>query len=150
MSINGHSEKQMAPKLLLQVSAQELHNKMVSTLEEGGLKEARDEENNIIIRNHTLCNILPTKLKNMYSRYKDMCDCECCIYTKMIYYSLISLRDCYLRNINSISQNAQNRRSGKMANRLFETYKNYVVPRGRHIYATAYYMTMDTVCSYTP
>ena len=64
MSINGHSEKQMAPKLLLQVSAQELHNKMVSTLEEGGLKEARDEENNIIISNYTLCNILPPKLKN--------------------------------------------------------------------------------------
>ena len=114
MSINGHSEKQMAPKLLLQVSAQELHNKMVSTLEEGGLKEARDEENNIIIRNHTPCNILPTKLKNMYSRYKDMCDCECCIYTKIMHSYLLSWQDRYLEKLKYQIHNAQKRRSDEI------------------------------------
>ena len=35
--------------LLLQVSVRELHNSMVSPLEEGGLKEASDKDNNIII-----------------------------------------------------------------------------------------------------
>ena len=55
------------PKLLLQVSVRELHNSMVSPPEEGLLKEARDEDNNIIIGYSTLRNILPPQLKNMTS-----------------------------------------------------------------------------------
>ena len=55
------------PKLLLQVSVQELHNTMMITLEEGGLKEERYSENNIIISHSTLPNILLTQLKNMTS-----------------------------------------------------------------------------------
>ena len=49
----------MIPKLLLQVSARELYNSLVSISEEGGLKEARDEDNNIIISYSTLQNIIP-------------------------------------------------------------------------------------------
>ena len=37
------------PKFLLQVSVRELHNNTVSPPEEGVMKEARDEDNNIII-----------------------------------------------------------------------------------------------------
>ena len=55
------------PKLLLQVSVEKLHNIMVSPPEEVGLKEARDEDNNIIISDSTLSNILPPQLKNMTS-----------------------------------------------------------------------------------
>ena len=54
VSIGGHSETQLVPKLLLQVSVWELHNSMVSTSEEGGLKEERDAYNNIIISISTL------------------------------------------------------------------------------------------------
>ena len=54
VSIDGHSETQLVPKLLLQVSVWELHNSMVSTSEEGGLKEERDAYNNIIISISTL------------------------------------------------------------------------------------------------
>ena len=54
VSIGGHYEPQLVPKLLLQVSVQEIHNIMVSTPEEGGLKEARNAENNIIISDSTL------------------------------------------------------------------------------------------------
>ena len=36
-------------------------------IQEGGLKEARDEDNNIIISDSTLLNILPPQLKNMTS-----------------------------------------------------------------------------------
>ena len=56
------------PKLLFQVSVQELHSIMVITPEEGGLKEARDEDNNIIISYSTLQNIISPQLKNMTFR----------------------------------------------------------------------------------
>ena len=67
VSIYGNSKKQLMPKLLLQVSVEKLHNIMVSPPEEVGLKEARDEDNNIIISDSTLSNILPPQLKNMTS-----------------------------------------------------------------------------------
>ena len=53
--------------LLLQVSVRELHNRMVSPPEEGGPKEERDKDNNIIISDSTLQNTLPTQLKNTTS-----------------------------------------------------------------------------------
>ena len=53
----------MIPKLLLQVSVQELNNSMLSPPEEGGLKEERDKDNNIIISDSTLKNILLTQIK---------------------------------------------------------------------------------------
>ena len=40
---------------------------MVSFSEEGGMKEARDAENNIIIGDSTLLNILPSQIKNITS-----------------------------------------------------------------------------------
>ena len=74
--------------MLLQISVQELHNSMVSPPDEGGPKEARDEDNNIIIRDPTLQNIIPPQLKNMTYQYKVMCGCECCIYAKIVHSSL--------------------------------------------------------------
>ena len=53
-SIDGHSEPHLIPKLLLQVSVQELHKSIVSTPEEGGLKESIGADNNIIISDSTL------------------------------------------------------------------------------------------------
>ena len=82
VSIDSHDETQLVPKLLLQVSVGEIHNSMVSPPEEGGLKEARCAENNIIISDYTLCNILPTQLNNKSARFKFMCCCECCITSK--------------------------------------------------------------------
>ena len=43
-------EPQLVPKLLLQVSVRELHNSLVSDPNDGGLKDARDEDGEIIIR----------------------------------------------------------------------------------------------------
>ena len=53
------TEPQMVPKLLLQVSVRELHNILVGNPNGGGIKEARDEENNIIISDSTLWTLLP-------------------------------------------------------------------------------------------
>ena len=58
---------------------------MVSTPEEGGPKEAWNENNNIIISDSSLQNNLPPELKNMTFRYKIMCGCECCIFFKRIH-----------------------------------------------------------------
>ena len=44
----------------------------------------------------------------------------------------------------------KNRRSSEKANRLFEIYKNSVIPHGIHIYATAADMAMDKMCAYPP
>ena len=85
VKINGHNEPQLVSKLLLQVSARELHNNLVRDTDDGELKEARDAENNHTISDSTLCSLLPPQFKKMLSRYKVMCGCECCIYAKTIH-----------------------------------------------------------------
>ena len=53
------TEPQMVPKWLLQVSVGKLHNRLVSDPNDGGLKYATYEENNIIISDSTLPTLLP-------------------------------------------------------------------------------------------
>ena len=78
-------EPQLLPKLLLQVSVRELHNRLVSDTNDGGLKDARDKDGEIIISDYTLRSMLPPQLKQMSTRYKVMCGCKCCIYAKSIH-----------------------------------------------------------------
>ena len=73
VKIDGYTEPQPFPKLLLQVSIRELHNNLISTAKYGGLKEARDEDDKIIIGDSILRSLLPPQLKKMSSRYKVMC-----------------------------------------------------------------------------
>ena len=51
---DDHTEPQLVPKHLLQVSVRELHNSLVSDTNDGGLKDARDEDGKIIISDSTL------------------------------------------------------------------------------------------------
>ena len=97
---DDETEPQIVPKLLFQVSVRELHNRLVSDPNDGGLKDARDEDGNIIISNSTLRLLLPPQLKQMSTRYKVMCGSECCISAKIIHSSLISWCDRYLKNWN--------------------------------------------------
>ena len=60
--IDGHTEPQLVPKLLLQVSIRELHNNLVIDTDNGGIKEERHEENNIITSDSTLRSLLPPQL----------------------------------------------------------------------------------------
>ena len=73
-------EPQLVPKLLLQVSVRELHNIIVSDTNDGCLKYARDEDDNIIISDSTLSSLLPPQLKKISAQYKVMCGCECFIF----------------------------------------------------------------------
>ena len=76
--------------MLLQVSVREMHNGLVSDPNYGGLKDSMDEYDNIIISDYTLRTLLPPQLKQMSTRYKFMCGCECCIFTKNKHSSLLS------------------------------------------------------------
>ena len=73
---DDQTEPQLLPNFLLQVSVRELHNSLVSDPNDGGINDARDEENNIIISDSKLHSLLPPQLK-MSSRYKVVCGCEC-------------------------------------------------------------------------
>ena len=77
-----------------------------------------------------------------------MCVCECCIYDKSIYSSLLSWCNRYLKKNKDRSQNSQIIRSGEEAHHIYTTYKNTLIPHGRHIYAKAYDMTNATMCTY--
>ena len=46
--LDDQSEPQLVPKLLLQVSVREPHNSLVSDLNDGGLKDARNEEGKLL------------------------------------------------------------------------------------------------------
>ena len=94
---DDQTEPQLVPKLLLQVSVRELHNSLVSDPNDGGIKDATDEDDNIIISYSTLRSLLPPQLKQMSARYKVMCGYECYISDKNIHSSLLSRRDRYLK-----------------------------------------------------
>ena len=54
LKFNGYTEPQPVPKLLAHVSVRELHKNNVSSTKDGGLKESRDEDENIFISDYTL------------------------------------------------------------------------------------------------
>ena len=85
VKIDGHTEPQLITILLVQVSTRELDNNLVSTIIDGGIKEARYEYDNITISDSTLRSLLPPQLKKMSARYKIMCGCEFYISTKSIH-----------------------------------------------------------------
>ena len=51
---DDQTQPQLVPKLLLQVSVREPHNSLVRNPNDGGLKDARDEDDNIIISDSTM------------------------------------------------------------------------------------------------
>ena len=89
LSIDGQVETCLVTELLLQVLVIELNNIMVSSPEEGGIMEAIDSDNNIIISYSTLGNILPHQLKKMTDQYKVICGCECCISEKSMHGTVV-------------------------------------------------------------
>ena len=79
------------------MSVRELHNSLVSDPNDGGLKDARDEDDKIIISDSTLRSLLSPQLKQMSERYKVICGCECFISDQSIHSLLLSWRDRYLK-----------------------------------------------------
>ena len=81
-----HTGPQLVPKLFLQVYVRYINNNIVSNTDNSGLKEARYEDDNILISDSTLCSLFPPQLK-MLSRYEVMCGCECFISSKSMHLS---------------------------------------------------------------
>ena len=79
VKIDGHTELQLVPIFLLRVSVRELHHNLVSDTDDGKLKEARDEDNNIIISDSTLRSLLPPQLK------KNRQDARSCVVVNVAY-----------------------------------------------------------------
>ena len=71
VKIYDYTEPQLIPELLLQVYIRELHNNIVSATKYGGLKEARDEDDNIIISDSTLRSLFPPQFKKNVMKIKD-------------------------------------------------------------------------------
>ena len=130
------------------MSVRELHKILVSDPNNCGIKYARDEDDNIIIIYFTLHSLLPPQFKKMSARYKVMCGCGCCISAKNVDSSLLSWCDRYLKKLKDKIQNSQGRRYGEKSYHIYETYKNTVMPHGRHIYAKASDMSKATMCIY--
>ena len=74
--LDDQTEPQLVPKLLLQLSVRELHNSFVSDPNDDGLKDARDEDGNIIISDSTLRSLLPPQLKQISARYQVICNVD--------------------------------------------------------------------------
>ena len=79
VKIDGHTEPQLVPKLLLQVSIRELHNKLFSAKIYGGLKEVGAKDDNIIISDSTLSSLLPTQIKKTHK------DTKLCVVVNIVY-----------------------------------------------------------------
>ena len=60
---DDQTEPQLVPKILLNVFLRELYKSLLSDLNDGGLKDARDEDDNIIISDSTLRSLFPPQLK---------------------------------------------------------------------------------------
>ena len=73
---------------------------------------------------------------------------ECCIPSKSMHSSLLSWRDQCLKKLKDQIPNSQNKRSSEKPNRIYDTYKNTVMPHGRHIYVKAYNMENLTMYAY--
>ena len=57
--LDDQTEPQLVPKVLLEVSGRKLHNSLVSDPNDGGIKDARDEDGKIIISDYTLRSLFP-------------------------------------------------------------------------------------------
>ena len=61
---------------------------------------------------------------------------------------MISCRDIYLEKLKDKIQNTQSIRSGEKSHHIYETYKNIVMPHGRHICSKSSDMENSTMCTY--
>ena len=92
------------------------------------INEAIDAENFIIISDSTLRNILLPHMNKTTSWYKVMCGCECFISAKNMKSPLLTWCNFSLKHLKDMSHNEQNRQSGEISSRIFETYNTSVQP----------------------
>ena len=75
--------------MLLQVFVRELNNSLVSDPDDGGIKDDRDKDDNIIISDYTLSSLLPPQLK----KYQH--DTRSCVVVNVAFLLKIYIRHYY-------------------------------------------------------
>ena len=86
---DDHTEPQLVPTFLIQVSVREMHNSLVSDPNYCGLKYAIDEDDNIIITDSTLCSLLPPQL------YKNTHNTRSCVIVNVAFTIKVCIHCCY-------------------------------------------------------
>ena len=80
------------------------------------------------------------------------CDTNSCVVVSVEYLLKSYIKRYYhvvsIKKIKDQSCNAQNRRSGEMANILFYKYKNHVIPHSNRMFKTPSDMDMTKMCAY--
>ena len=88
--LDDQSEPQLVPKLLLKVSIRELHTSLLSDPNDGGLKDARYEDGDIIISDSTLRSLLPPQLK------KCLHVMRLCVVVNVAFLIKVYIHHCYI------------------------------------------------------
>ena len=86
---DDQTKPQLLPKLLLHVSVRELNNSHVSDPNDGGMKDARDEDDNIIISDYTFHSLFPPQLK------KCTHDTRSCVVMNVAFLLKLYIHNCY-------------------------------------------------------
>jgi hypothetical protein len=124
----GTGQKERVNKLLLQISIWELHNDMLLPPDQGGFKEAWDENGNARISDTALCALLPEQAWRMTPWHKQMCRCEVSIQIRSLQQSLNAWRHRKLKLLTELSAAAMlnGERQAIEAQKL--SYKSQVMP----------------------
>ena len=85
-------EKVRETKLLLLCSVRELHNDLIKSPEEGRFSGARNDSGEVLISDTALRKHMPSNLKNISNRHKQMCGCKICIISKQLHLTLMLWR----------------------------------------------------------
>ena len=72
------NEKIKVQKMVYKVARRELHNKLISPVEEGGFAGARNEKGEVLISLTSFERYFPNWVVKMIEWYKQMCCCHLC------------------------------------------------------------------------
>ena len=128
-------KKIRVPKLLLSISVRELHNQMIRPVHDGGFAGSRDGNGDVIISDTALRYFLPSNLRPMADRYKQLCGCETCLVPQRMQQTLNAWR---LRRIKYLQLNGDTERARK--------YEEVVHQDGKHLHPTSKSAMLTMVC----
>ena len=117
------------------MSVREPHNNLVSATIYGRLKEERYEDDNIIISDSTLHSLFPPQFKNVI-KIKGHVWLQILHICQSYAFVITVMARSYLKNSRISARMLKSEGMGKKKICIYETYKNTVMPLGRHIYAT--------------
>ena len=98
--ING----QRVGKLLLEISVRELHNNMIEDVDKGGLSCVRNADGKVLVSDTSFRKIIKKyvpELRSATDSHKQMCGCEVCVVSRLMFISLNSWRKRHYKTIHA-------------------------------------------------